>query len=112
MRYIKDFFALGVIAGLSGLVAGAGTVDFIVFGASTVMVATCAIGVCIADVYPIKERTLDEIKTAHLEQIKGIVLDYTTPEECGTLTELQAYAKNHGYKSGWAYYQAKRRKII
>lgn len=63
-------------------------------------------------VYPIKERTLDEIKTAHLEQIKGIVLDYSTPEECGTMDELQAYARNHGYKPGWAFYQAKRRGII
>lgn len=63
-------------------------------------------------VYPVKERTLEEIKTAHLEQIKGIVLDYTTPNECGTLTELQAYAKNHGYKPGWAFYQAKRRGIV
>ena len=63
-------------------------------------------------VYPIKERTLDEIKTAHLEQIKGIVLDYTTPNECGTLTELQAYAKNHNFKPGWAWYQAKRRGIV
>jgi superfamily II DNA or RNA helicase len=63
-------------------------------------------------VYPIKEHTLDEIKTAHLEQIKGIVLDYTTPNECGTMEELQAYAKRNGYKPGWCYFQAKRRGII
>ncbi|MVB11159.1 putative DNA repair helicase RadD [Caprobacter fermentans] len=63
-------------------------------------------------VYPVKARTLDEIKTAHLEQIKGIVLDYTTPEECGTMEELQAYAKKQGYKPGWAWYQAKRRGIV
>lgn len=63
-------------------------------------------------VYPVKERTLEEIKTAHLEQIKGVVLDYTTPNECQTLQELQAYAKNQGYKPGWAFYQAKRRGII
>ena len=63
-------------------------------------------------VYPIKERTLDEIKEARLEQITGIVLDYSTPEECGTLQELQAYGKARGYKPGWAWYQAKRRAII
>ena len=63
-------------------------------------------------VYPVKEHTLEEIKTAHLEQIKGIVLDYTTPNDCGTMEELQTYAKQHGYKPGWAFYQAKRRKII
>lgn len=63
-------------------------------------------------VYPVQERTLDEIKEARLEQIKGIVLDYSTPEECGTLKELQAYAKTHGYKPGWAWYQARRRQIV
>lgn len=63
-------------------------------------------------IYPVKDRTLDEIKTARLEQIKGIVLDYTTPEECGSMEELQVYAKNHGYKPGWAWYQAKRRGIV
>lgn len=63
-------------------------------------------------VYPIKERTLEEIKAAHLEKIQGIVLDYTTPNECETLTELQAYAKNHGYKPGWAWYQARRRNLV
>jgi hypothetical protein len=63
-------------------------------------------------VYPVKERTLDEIKDARLEQIQGIVLDYTTPESCETLNELQAYARNHNFKPGWAFYQAKRRGII
>ena len=63
-------------------------------------------------VYPVKGRTIDEIKEAHLEQIKGIVLDYTTPNDCQTMEELQAYAKNHNYKPGWCYFQAKRRGII
>ena len=63
-------------------------------------------------VYPIKERTLDEIREARLEQITGIVLDYSTPNDCGTLSELQAYAKTHGYKPGWAFYQSKRRGLI
>jgi len=63
-------------------------------------------------VYPIKEHTLDEIKTAHLEQIKGIVLDYTTPNECGTFEELKAYGEKHGYKKGWSFYQARIRNLI
>lgn len=63
-------------------------------------------------IYPIKERTIDEIKGARLEQITGIILDYTTPDDCGTIQELQAYAKTHGFKPGWAFYQAKRRAII
>jgi superfamily II DNA or RNA helicase len=63
-------------------------------------------------VYPVKDRTIDEIKTARLEKIKGIVLDYTTPDDCQTMEELQAYAKKQGYKPGWCYFQAKRRGII
>ena len=63
-------------------------------------------------VYPVKEHTLEEIKTARLEQIKGIVLDYKTPNDCQTMEELQAYAKKNGYKPGWCYFQAKRRGIV
>lgn len=63
-------------------------------------------------VYPVKEHTIEEIKTAHLEQIKGIVLDYTTPDDCQTMEELQAYAKKRGYKPGWCYFQGRRRGII
>ena len=63
-------------------------------------------------VYPIKERTIEEIKEARLEQIKGIVVEYNTPNNCKTMAELQAYAKLKGYKNGWAYFQAKRRGII
>jgi superfamily II DNA or RNA helicase len=63
-------------------------------------------------VYPVKGRTLDEIRDARLEQIKGIVLDYTRPEDCCTYEELRAYGKNHGYRPGWAYYAAKRQGII
>ena len=63
-------------------------------------------------VYPVKDRTLDEIRDARLEQIKGIVLDYTRPEDCGTYEELRAYGKNHGYRPGWAYYAAKRKGLI
>lgn len=63
-------------------------------------------------VYPVKERTLDEIKEAKLERIQGIVLDYTTPDDCTSMAELQAYAKKRGYKPGWAWYQAKTRGFI
>lgn len=63
-------------------------------------------------VYPVKEHTLEEIKNARLEKIQGIVLDYTTPNDCQTMEELRAYAKQHGYKPGWCYFQAKRRGII
>lgn len=32
--------------------------------------------------------------------------------ECNSLRELQAYAKLHGYKPGWAWFQAKRKGLI
>lgn len=63
-------------------------------------------------VYPVKDRTLEEIKETKLERIEGIVLDYTTPKDCTTMAELQAYAKQHHYKPGWVWYQAKERGII
>ncbi len=34
------------------------------------------------------------------------------PSELKNLKEIQAYGKLHGYKSGWAYYYAKRRGLI
>jgi len=32
--------------------------------------------------------------------------------ELHSLKELQAYAKLHGYKPGWAWFQAKRKGLI
>lgn len=49
---------------------------------------------------------------AELEKITGFVLNYKTPEECNSYAELADYAKTHGYKQGWAYYQAKRRGFL
>ena len=43
-----------------------------------------------------------------LKKITGFVLEYDSPEQCRSMKELQAYAKKHGYKSGWCYYQAKK----
>ena len=60
-----------------------------------------------------KEREeIEEEKHAELKKITGFVLNYKTPEECRTYSELIQYAKDHGYKKGWAYYQAKRRGLI
>jgi hypothetical protein len=63
-------------------------------------------------VYPIAERTLEEIREAKLELINEIVMDFEAPEDCHSLIELQAYARKHGYKPGWAWYQAKARGIV
>jgi superfamily II DNA or RNA helicase len=62
--------------------------------------------------FPKKERTLKEIKETALEKITTIVMDYSTPNDCHSLKELQVYAKNHNYKPGWAYYQAKLRGFL
>lgn len=57
--------------------------------------------------YPKKERTIEEIREAALVKIGEIVIDYTTPEDCKSMAELQAFAKRNGYKPGWAYFKAK-----
>jgi hypothetical protein len=50
---------------------------------------------------------LDEKPLENLELIKGFSLNFDTPDNCKTMSDLIIYAKNHGYKPGWAWYQAK-----
>lgn len=54
-------------------------------------------------------RELKEDGNAKIEEIKRITADYTRPEDCRSYRELLEYAKNHGYKPGWAWYQSKAR---
>ena len=61
---------------------------------------------------PIKERKQIEEKEAALEKIEGFRIDYSDPDSCKSYSELLLYAKKHGYKPGWAYYQAKKRGMI
>lgn len=61
---------------------------------------------------PIKERKQIEEKEAALEKIEGFRIDYSGPDSCKSYSELLLYAKKHGYKLGWAYYQAKKRGMI
>lgn len=63
-------------------------------------------------VFPKKERTIEEITEARLEEVKGFTLNLITPADCRSYEELRAYGKNHGYKPGWAYYQAKQRGLL
>lgn len=58
-----------------------------------------------------KNRDLEAVN-AELQKIEGFVLDFKTPEECRSYPELMDYAKSHGYKPGWAYYQARKRGFI
>lgn len=54
----------------------------------------------------IKEIRLEEIKQTRREHADAAVTE-KTPRECKNLYELQAYARAHGYKSGWAYIRGK-----
>ena len=52
-------------------------------------------------------RELEEDGSAKIEEIKHIIADYTRPGDCRSYRELLEYAKNHGYKPGWAYIMSK-----
>lgn len=60
-------------------------------------------------VIPVKERSVEEIESAHLERVEGFTLHYDSPGQCRSFEELRAYGRRKGYKPGWAWYQAKAR---
>lgn len=62
-------------------------------------------------VFPKVEKELDTAN-AELEKIEGFKLDFSTPDECKSYSELLAFARKRNYKPGWAYYQAKQRGMI
>ena len=60
-----------------------------------------------------RERTVEVDAAAKLIKVEGFRLRYgDTPEACGSYPELLDYAKAHGYKPGWAYFQARKRGFI
>lgn len=64
-------------------------------------------------VFPKRERTVEVDAAAELIKVEGFRLRYgDTPEACGSYPELLDYAKAHGYKPGWAYFQARKRGFI
>ena len=64
-------------------------------------------------VFPQSNRgNIEEEKQAILQKIEGFVINYDTPDDCKTYKELLMYAKRKGYKTGWAYYQAKKRGML
>ena len=62
--------------------------------------------------FPVKERKLIVKADAELKKIDGFKLDFSSPSECKSYSELLAYAKKCGYKPGWAYFRAKERGLI
>lgn len=61
---------------------------------------------------PVKERKTIEEKEAELQKIVGFRIDYSDPASCKTYAELREYGRKHGYKKGWAYFQAKTRGLL
>lgn len=63
--------------------------------------------------FPKQERAApEEAPEAELSKIEGFTLDFKTPDDCCSYSELMEYARAHGYKRGWAWYQAKARGFI
>ena len=59
-----------------------------------------------------KEDILEEKKEQELAKIERKVAMIDSADECRNAKELFALAKKKGYKSGWAYYQAKERGFL
>lgn len=53
-----------------------------------------------------------EDKDVKLVEIKGFTVNTKTPDDCQSYKELLEFAKQRGYKPGWAWYQAKQRGLI
>lgn len=62
--------------------------------------------------FPTAERKVDFDTSAELIKVEGFKLDFSSPSDCGSYNDLLVYAKTHGYKPGWAYYQARKRGLI
>ena len=62
--------------------------------------------------FPNKTRSIEIEEETKLIKVTGFKLDYSGPEQCQSYAELVEYANRHGYKRGWAYYQAKKRGLI
>ena len=56
-----------------------------------------------------EKKPKEEEPDVEIAEIKRITADYRTPAECRSYRELLEYAKNHGYKPGWAYVISKQR---
>ncbi len=59
-----------------------------------------------------ERKQLENNENIGLKKIEGFKIDLRTPADCQSYNELLDYAKTHGYKNGWAYYQAKERGFL
>lgn len=79
----------------------------------------CGKTIKVHEAKPISDVDLVEATRERKARIKQIIQDQVMTNivdkpvsELKSLSELQAYARLHGYKSGWAWYQAKRKGLI
>ena len=63
-------------------------------------------------VFPQQERSEPEENSKELQRITGFHFNTKPASACQSYQELLDYAKKHGYKSGWAWYQAKERGLL
>ena len=79
----------------------------------------CGKPIKVHEAKPISDVDLVEATKARKQLVKKILHDTVYQNvinkkvnELHTMAELQAYAKIHGYKPGWAFFQAKRKGLI
>lgn len=79
----------------------------------------CGKPIKVHEAKPISDVDLVEATRERKEKIKKIIQDQVMTNivdkpvsELKSLSEFQAYARLHGYKSGWAWYQAKRKGLV
>lgn len=79
----------------------------------------CGKPIKVHEAKPISDVDLVEATRERKAKIKKIIQDQVmtnivdkSVNELKSLSELQAYARLHGYKPGWAWYQAKRKGLI
>lgn len=79
----------------------------------------CGKPIKVHEAKPISDIDLVEATKARKQLVKKILHDNVYQNvinksvgELHTMAELQAYAKIHGYKPGWAFFQAKRKGIL
>lgn len=79
----------------------------------------CGKPIKVHEAKPISDVDLVEAARERKARIKQIIQDQVmtnivdkSVSELKSLSELQAYARLHGYKPGWAWYQAKRKGLV
>ena len=78
------------------------------FAAVPISTRVCPICRCEFEFEKSEKQTVD-VKLVKLNRAKERVKFYLSPNECQNVEELSEYAKFHGYKPGWVYYQQRSR---